>query len=136
MNQTMIDFSGLNKTLDLCLNMDGSYKTECLARSLCQGLDGWIIKGCVILIMLYIVITWLSYWFAQHDMNKNENLKVFLKLFTIRLCFIDGHFVAEMSEELLDLSKPANKYYWIVFFKEIGYKVTIGFIVFLLIMRW
>lgn len=66
MNATIgINISKMSPSLDRCLLPSNLYDAGCLTRNLCPQINSHIIKVGIIIIVCYIIYSWLSDWFFK-----------------------------------------------------------------------
>jgi hypothetical protein len=59
-NQTMID------PVDLCMREENVYSSVCLIKTICPQINSWIIRTGLIIIISYILFSWLLWWFFKY----------------------------------------------------------------------
>jgi len=114
----MVNITGINTTeaiknslVHSCQSNNGEYSAQCLYDVLCPQMSQYFINTGIIIIVAYIVLSWLCWWFFKYGY---KHLKY------------DKN--SAFGKWLGDLDKKETRAYWDNFIKTRLVKVMLGYI--------
>lgn len=78
MNTTILNFNPLNVTTTYGMNVnlplecwkEKEYSIECLYKLICPQINNHFVRLGIIIIITYIIISWIKWWFFNHGYKK------------------------------------------------------------------
>lgn len=121
MQEALNNFTYSDK-LASCYDSAGRMSIECINKHICPQIPAYFVKTGFWIVVVYIVVTWLLWWFMNHGYKllkyENDDLETSLKA-----------FVGDFRE--LD-----TRIYWDTFIRDKLTKLLIGFVVVMVYMFW
>jgi len=123
-----INISALNNTIYMIVDpykecfLNGQMKLECINRYICPQIPKYFVKTGFLIIIAYILISWLLWWFFRHgykmiDYSKYSREDAF------------NRFVGDLREE-------STRIYWDYFIRDKLAKLLLGFVVVMVWLFW